>query len=265
MAIPIGATSYVFRYLLSDTANAPSLTELVRLAHEAGLDRLQICENARPLETGRSAWTELQRRACDLGLEIDLGCMTLDPAVLYEYLDRTEAIGGSDLRLVLESEAGIPLSADRIRFFLDLVLPELQQRGIRLAIENHFAIPSRTLAEAAASYPTETVGFCLDVANSLRNFEAWERVFDLLGDRAFCYHLKDYRISGSNVGFSVDGAPFGEGHIDASAILRRIFARTPQPRIYLENWTPATGDPPTDIATDAQWLARSIANLRSMV
>jgi L-ribulose-5-phosphate 3-epimerase UlaE len=66
------------------------------------------------------------------------------------------------------------------------------------------------------------------------------------------------------VGFSVSGAPFGEGHIDARAILRRIFAKTGVPRIYLENWTPATGDPQTDIATDAQWLEKSIANLRSL-
>jgi sugar phosphate isomerase/epimerase len=264
MQLPIGATSYVFRYLLSDPASGASLQALVRLARAAGLDRLQICENARPLELSVSGWTDLQRSAGDLGLEIGLGCMTLSPATVFQYLDRTEAIGASDLRLVLENEAGIPLSASRIRAFLDVILPELQSRHIRLAIENHFAIPSRTLAEAAASYPAETIGFCLDVANSLRNFEDWERVFDLLEDRAVCYHMKDYRIAGSNVGFSVGGAPFGEGQIDARAILRRIFAKTGAPKIYLENWTPATGDPQTDIAADAQWLEKSIANSRSL-
>jgi L-ribulose-5-phosphate 3-epimerase UlaE len=103
------------------------------------------------------------------------------------------------------------------------------------------------------------------VANSLRNFEDWEKVFDLLGDRAVCYHLKDYRIAGSNVGFSVGGAPFGEGQIDARAILRCIFAKTPDPKIYLENWTPSTGDREQDIATDARWLEKSIANLRNLM
>jgi sugar phosphate isomerase/epimerase len=250
---------------LSDAANAPRLPDLLRLARTAGLDRLQICENARPLELGRSAWTELRHQAGDLGLEISLGCLTLDPAVLHQYLDRTEALGAADLRLVLESETSTPLSAGGIRAFLDRVVPALASRGIRLAIENHFAIPSRTLAEAAGSYPPETVGFCVDVANSLRNFEDWEKVFDLLGDRAVCYHLKDYRIAGSNVGFSVGGAPFGEGQIDARAILRRIFAKTPAPKIYLENWTPSTGDREQDIATDARWLEKSIANLRNLM
>ena len=264
MRLPMGATSYVFRYLLGDAANAPPLPDLPRLARTAGLERLQICENARPLELGRAAWTELQRQAGDLGLEISLGCMTLDPDVLGQYLDRTEALGASDLRLVLENETGTALTADGIRAFLDRVVPALASRRIRLAIENHFAIPSRTLAEAAGSYPAETVGFCVDVANSLRNFEDWEKVFDLLGDRAVCYHLKDYRIAGSNVGFSVGGAPFGEGQIDARAILRRIFAKTSDPKIYLENWTPSTGDRGKDIATDARWLEKSIANLRNL-
>jgi len=263
--LPIGATSYVFRYLLSNASTAPSLPDLLRLARAAGLDRLQVCENARPLDAAPSAWTELRHAAASLGLEIGLGCMTLSPDVLHQYLDRTEALGGSDLRLVLESPAEALLSSDRIRAFLDQVVPALESRRIRLAIENHFAIPSRTLAEAAASYSAETVGFCLDVANSLRNFEDWEKVFDLLGDRAVCYHLKDYRIDGSNVGFSVSGAPFGEGHIDASAILRRIFTKTAAPTIYLETWTPTTGDPPKDIAADARWLATSIANLRNLL
>ncbi len=261
----IGATSYVFRYLLSDPSTAPSLPNLLRLARAAGLDRLQICENARPLDATPSEWTGLHRAAAALGLEISLGCMTLSPDILHQYLDRTEALGGSDLRVVLESPTEAPLSSGQIRAFLDQVVPALASRRIRLAIENHFAIPSRTLAEAAASYPVETVGFCLDVANSLRNFENWEKVFDLLGDRALCYHLKDYRIDGSNVGFSVSGAPFGEGHIDASAILRRIFAKTSAPAIYLETWTPSTGDLPKDIAADARWLATSIANLRNLL
>lgn len=78
-------------------------------------------------------------------------------------------------------------------------------------------------------------------------------------------HLKDYRISGSNVGFSVSGAPFGEGQIRAHAIVERILATNPDPRIYLENWTPCTGDRQTDIETDARWLAASIANFQRLV
>ena len=259
----IGATTYVFRYLL-DSPRAPALAELLAMAKAAGLERLQVCENARPLSLSPAGWTALARHAGEIGLEIGLGSMTLDPATVGEYLDRVAAIGGSMLRIVLERAGAGPLSADRIQAFLDRIGPDLESRGVRLAIENHFDIPYRMLARAVAGYPRQSVGFCVDVANSLRNFEDCDTVLDLLGDRAFCYHVKDYRIAGSNVGFSVVGTPFGEGVFDWRSAIERILAHTPDPEIYLENWTPSSGDADADVSRDAEWLRTSIANFRSI-
>jgi sugar phosphate isomerase/epimerase len=234
------------------------------MAKAAGLERLQVCENARPLSIDPPGWAALARHAREIDLEIGLGCMTLDPGTVRAYLDRVTAIGGSMLRIVLERGGAGPLAADRIQAFLDRIVPELESRGVRLAIENHFDIPSRLLARAAAAYPREWVGFCVDVANSLRNFEDCGTVLDLLGDRAFCYHFKDYRIAGSNVGFSVIGAPFGEGLFDWRGAIGRILAHTPDPEIYLETWTPSTGDTAVDEPLEAEWLRTSIANFRAI-
>jgi sugar phosphate isomerase/epimerase len=266
MTIPIGATSYVFRYLLSDPLRAPRIDELIRLAKNAGLDSFQICENARPLSVSPAEWTLLARNAADLGLELSLGCMTLSPGTIVEYLNRVQAIGGSYLRVVLEREGEPALTMDRIRQFLDGIVPELESRKIRLAIENHFEIPSRLLAEAVETFPTELIGFCVDVANSLRNFEDTNSVLDLLSPRAVCYHLKDYLVQGSNVGFAVSGAPFGEGRIDTHSLLRHIFGDgDPAPRVFLETWTPATGIWATDVAEDTRWLAASIQKLNILL
>jgi L-ribulose-5-phosphate 3-epimerase UlaE len=87
-------------------------------------------------------------------------------------------------------------------------------------------------------------------------------VFDLLEQRAVFYHLKDYRVRGSNVGFEVTGAPLGEGSLDLEGCLRRMFARHREPLIFLENWVPATGDRQADVAADTEWLTRSLAGLR---
>jgi sugar phosphate isomerase/epimerase len=258
----IGATSYVFRYLLSDPSKAPGLSDLLNHANNAGLGALQVCENARPLSASTAEWKELGRQASDLGLCLSLGCMTLDAKIVNQYLDRVDAIGGQYLRIVLEREGEAGLSIGRIRQFLDEIVPELTARKICLAIENHFEIPSRVLAEAASIYPPHVVGFCVDVANSLRNFEDVNAVLDLLDTRAVCYHLKDYVVKGSNVGFAVSGAPFGEGRIDASSILRRILRRhTGEPEVFLETWTPATGHWMEDVDADARWLASSVHNL----
>jgi sugar phosphate isomerase/epimerase len=235
------------------------------MAKAAGLERLQVCENARPLSLGPAGWAELAGYAREIDLEIGLGSMTLDPATVREYLDRVTAIEGSMLRIVLERAGAGPLSVDRIQAFLDTIVPELESRGVRLAIENHFDIPSRLLARAVDGYPRHSVGFCVDVANSLRNFEDGDTVLDLLGDRAFCYHFKDYRIAGSNVGFSVIGAPFGEGVFHWRRAMERILGHTPDPEIYLETWTPSSGDAEADVSLDAEWLRKSIANFRGAV
>ena len=261
MSIKIGATSYVFRYLLADVARAPRMGDFLAMARNAGLERLQVCENARPLELSCSEWESLRKRSDQLGLEIALGCMTLDPEVVVQYLHRVEAIGASQLRIVLESERG-RMSRGQIHEFLGRVTPFLEQRRMRLAFENHFDIPCRMLAEAVSEYPPELMGFCLDVANSLRNFEDMDTVFDLLGPRATMYHLKDYRLTGSNVGFAVTGTPFGEGQIDRCKMFQRIFEHTAAPEIYLETWTPQTGDWETDVASDAHFVEASIRNLK---
>ena len=135
-----GATTYVFRYALSRTPSAPGLPDLLDRARSAGLERLQICENARPLTLDPAGWTALARRAREIDLEIGLGCMTADPSVVREYLDRVTAIGGSMLRIVLERAGAGPVSVDRIQAFLDRIVPELENRGVRLAIENHLGV-----------------------------------------------------------------------------------------------------------------------------
>jgi sugar phosphate isomerase/epimerase len=188
--------------------------------------------------------------------------MTLSPEIVFHYLDRVQAIGGSYLRIVLEREGEPALTLARIRQFLDRIVPELESRKVCLAIENHFELPSRILAEAANAYPASIVGFCVDVANSLRNFEDTNIVLDLLSPRAVCYHLKDYVVAGSNVGFIVSGAPLGEGRISASSLLRRIRANdNSMPKMFIETWTPGTGLWAVDVEADAKWLAASVRNL----
>ena len=261
----IGTTSYGFRYLLLDPRRAPPLASILEQARAVGLDCLQICENARPLELSAKEWDDLLRRARDLGLDIQLGCMTLGIATLERYLERAVSIPSNLLRIVLEEEGHWRARRDEMVAFLDAAMPRLEARGVRLAIENHFHIPCRTLAEVAAAYPASLVGFCIDSANSLRNFESPEQVLDLLGSRGLMFHLKDYKVSGSNVGFSVAGAPLGTGDLDVSGFVRRALAVTPHPPIFLENWVPSSGDPATDVAADAHWLKQSCEYLKNML
>ena len=131
-----------------------------------------------------------------------------------------------------------------------------------MAIENYFAIPSLVLVDIVRPYSSSLVGFCVDTANSLRNFEPSEKVLRLLGPRAFCYHIKDYKVAGDNVGFSVGGAPLGTGDLALDEFLDAVFALNPSPEIFLENWVPASGHRETDVEADARWLQESLLNIR---
>jgi 3-oxoisoapionate decarboxylase len=260
----IGTTSFGFRYAFFDPANSPTFVEMIRQAREAGVERLQICENTRPLEVSKSGWREALRCAADLGVEIQLGCKALKPEILERYITLAQELACNQLRIVMEDpdhhERATRENATRL---LADIVPKLQSAGMRLAIENHFDISSTLLVELASPYPAELVGFCVDTANSLRSFESTHEVLRLLRERAFCYHLKDYRVVGSMISFAVLGAPLGEGDLDLKGCLRAIFANKPVPPLFVETWTPSENHPERDAALDAEWLRRSVTNLRA--
>ena len=259
----IGTTSFGFRYQLLDPALAPPLTSLIDQAAGAGLDMLQICENARPLELGEIEWQRLLGHARSAGVAIGLGCKTTRQDVFAAYLMRAAALPHRMLRLVFEEEEGAPPTREQVDRFLQRAAPQLEAAGVRLAIENHFDVPSRLLADAVRPYPVQLIGFCVDTANSLRNFESPEQVMELLGGRAFCYHIKDFQVAGHLLGFAVTGAPLGKGALKLDSLLARILEHNPEPDLYVENWVPASGNRDIDIGQDAAWLAQSLVCLRA--
>lgn len=260
----IGTTSFGFRYAFLDPADAPTFVEMIRQAREAGVERLQICENARPLEVSKAGWREAVRCAADLGVEIQLGCKALKPEVVERYIGLASELSCHQLRIVMEDpdhhEHATRENATRL---LEAIVPKLQSAGLRLAIENHFDISSTLLVELASPYPAELVGFCMDTANSLRSFEPSLEVLRLLHDRAYCYHLKDYRVVGSMISFSVVGAPLGEGDLDLDGCLRLIFENKPVPPLFVETWTPSENNRERDVTLDSEWLRLSVKNLHA--
>jgi len=260
----IGTTSFGFRYAFLDPANSPTLVDMIRQSRAAGVERLQICENTRPLGASKHDWQEAQRVAADLGVEIQLGCKALQPDIVEQYIRLAQELSCHQLRIVMEDpEHHEPATRENVVRLVADIVPKIQRAGMRLAIENHFDISSTLLVEVASPYPADLVGFCVDTANSLRSFEPTSEVLRLLGGRAYCYHLKDYRVVGGMISFSVVGAPLGEGDLDLDGCLARIFATEPVPPLFVETWTPSENNRERDVALDAEWVRRSVENLRA--
>lgn len=262
----IGTTSFGFRYAFLDPKHSPTLATMIRQAREVGVERLQICENVRPLEVSRQEWQEAIRCANDVGVELLLGCKTLKAENVDRFIGLAQELRCDQLRIVTEEpEENLHGTRENVSRLLEAVVPKIHRAGLRLAIENHFDISSTLLVELAAEYPADLVGFCVDTANSLRSFEPASEVLRLLRERAFCYHLKDYRVVGSMISFSVVGTPLGEGDLDLNACLRSIFEKKPVPPLFVETWTPSENNRAQDMARDVEWLRKSVANLRSIL
>jgi len=258
--IKIGTTSFGFRYSFIDPDDSPPLTTVLQQCRDAGVQRFKICENTRPLELSGADWRTVVRCASDLGMELQLGCKTLEPAVVFRYMDVAGQLGCGQVRIVMEEEDRRPTQDDIVRLF-DAVVPRMQAAGMRLAVENHFDISSALLDRLAEPYPRDVVGYCIDTANSLRSFEAPLEVLRLLQPRVFCYHLKDYRVIGTKISFTVIGAPLGEGQLDLDGCLKMILAHNDSPQLFVETWTPPSDDRRKDIQTEADWLNRSVKSL----
>lgn len=259
----IGTTSFTFRTALRDPQRAPSLLEIAAQCREIGLERLQVCENARPLALSSRAWERLIQQSADRGVELQLGCKTLNEAELDQHLLRAAATPARLLRLVLEEEEGRPPSRAFVFDFIASLVPKLTRHNIGAAIENHFDIPARVLAEAVNRHDSPLLGFCVDSANSLRSFEPAAYVLEQLGPRAFCCHVKDYKVVGHQLGFCVTGAPLGEGDLPLDEFLDAVLSRAHPPELFVETWVIAKGDWAADVAEDMRWLKRSTETLRA--
>jgi sugar phosphate isomerase/epimerase len=258
--VQIGATSFVFRYLLGGEDKSSALLMLPHRLRDLGITRFQVCENAEPLRLALEEWDRFNADCQSHGIELHLGCKTLNPRVLEKYMARAARISSGTVRVVLEDDEK-SVDSDTVRIFLKEAVGMSSEYDVRIAIENHFDIPVKQLVQWVREFPSDKVGFCLDAANSLRRFERVEYVFESLALRAYCFHLKDYKVTGTNTGFTVAGAPLGQGDLDLEWVLDEIFSIDPDPEVYLETWVAPSGFLERDIASEWEWLVESVKAL----
>ena len=137
----IGTTTFGFRYAFLDPASSPRLTKMIQQSAEAGIERIQICENVRPLEVSKSKWSEARRCAQDMKVELQLGCKTLRAEVVGKYISLAQELScehcGSSSKILTN------ICMPRARVlppFAEAIVPKMQAAGMRLAVENHFDI-----------------------------------------------------------------------------------------------------------------------------
>jgi len=108
------------------------------------------------------------------------------------------------------------------------------------------------------------VGVVLDTTNSLGASQGPEAVVEALGPRTINLHLKDYVVYRHSYmfGFTIEGRPAGQGHLDIPWLLQRMKDLGRNPNVILELWTPKQPTLAETIALEERWAAASIDGMR---
>ena len=240
--------------------------EFLERAAELGVRLVQICDNLPLTGLSEAQLDRLFARGGELGLEIELGTVGLDPENLRFYLGLVRRCGGRFLRVVID-RAGDEPSAEEAVARLRIVLPEFAAAGVRVAIENHDRFRSRTLAWIVEQLGVRNAGICLDTVNSFGALEGPESVVRVLGAYTLSLHVKDFRIRrvSHRMGFEIEGCAAGQGQLDVPWLLGELAGCGNSFNAVIETWVSSAGSLDETIAREREFTEEGVQYMRGLL
>jgi sugar phosphate isomerase/epimerase len=261
----LGISSYTYPWAVGVRDHEPACaldeTGLLDRCRQHGVKLLQIGDNL-PLAAFEAARLDrLASRAKTENVRLEIGArrLTVDRAVAYVALARQ--VGARLLRFVIDDADYHPIPQE-VSKILKQCAPLLD--GIILGIENHDRFAAAALREIIESAESDSIGVCLDTANSLGAGEGIGVVATVLAPVTVNLHIKDFQIERVPhlMGFTVTGRPAGSGMLDLPELLRQLARFKRCETAVLELWTPPEQEVEKTIAKEAAWAVQSLAYLR---
>jgi len=269
-AMRLGISSFTYTWAVGVPGHPPErpmdVPGLIDRAQSLGVHVLQIADNL-PLHRLSPAQLDgLERLAAELKLALEVGTRGIAPPHLRTYLSLARQLKSPILRVVIDTTDHRP-GEDEIVALLREVVPEFEQAGVCLAIENHDRFKARALARVIARVASDCVGICLDTANSLGAQEGPEAVLDALGPLVVNLHVKDIAIfrASHQMGFRVEGRPAGQGQLNVPWLLQVLRDLGRDVNAIVELWTPPEETLTATIAKESAWADASVAYLRTLI
>jgi sugar phosphate isomerase/epimerase len=266
----LGISSYTYTWAAGVMGSMPKKPlkhrDLIDKAALQGVKLVQIADNM-PLEVLRSdEITDLKQYASEKKVSIEMGGRGLTPGHTLKCLETAQKLDSPILRMVIDSVRFEPDTNTIISIIKDL-LPELESRQIRLALENHDRFKVRDFEKIISSVGSNMVGICLDSVNSMGAGEGFESVCDTLIPYTINLHIKDFRIFrvSHKMGFIIEGRPAGHGMLDIPRLIERVEDTGLCHSAILELWTPPAETVNKTIAKEDEWAETSIKYLKSVV
>jgi sugar phosphate isomerase/epimerase len=262
----LGIGSYTYTWSIGvpgyPSPTKPLDTEaLVDEAARLGVSVVQVCDNIPLAEAPPQSLERLAARARSRGILLETGTRGTQPAHLRRYLQVSVALGARLVRSLITGT--IPDAEGEIRE----VMPEFEEAGVVLALENYEKHPVGELAEMILRVDSPFLGACLDTVNSFGALETPQQAAAALLPLAACLHVKDFDIvrADHRMGFSIVGTPAGEGRLDIPGLIRSVRGNGRDCNAILELWPPFAGTVDQTAAREREWAEQSIRHLRRYI
>ena len=199
-------------------------------------------------------------------IELEAGMRKATSERLSEYIRITHIIGGRVLRVITDGIGFTPDMQDFCRI-LASVIPQLEESGVVLGIENLDRFYAREYAEMIRAVDHPQIGVTVDTVNSLSHEESLREVLDNMAPYCVCLHLKDYvikRINGGG-GLKITGACPGSGRLDIRGCIDECSKRSAFDfNIILESWMDPCDTLEETLLAEDEWVKTSVTYLKNL-
>ena len=269
MRLGIGSFSYPWAVGVLGQAQPPrpmNAFELVEAAARLGVQSVQFVDNLPLTNLSARDRGELAARAAAAGIRVEVGMRGTDASDIRMFLAIVREFGGDYLRIMLDGNTpGDTPGTDLILERLFPLMPEFEDAGVKLALENFDRFSAYDMIGMVEALGDDAAAICLDTVNCFGAGEGPATTIETLAPYAVNVHIKDFvvRRQPHRLGFIIDGMAVGEGQLDVPALISLL------PDIVsltLEQWTPFSPDGiEATCREEASRVERSIAYLKSVL
>ena len=204
MNLGLGTYSYRWSIGIKDRLSDSPMTafDVLEQAHRYGLKVVQYADNLPLDQLSEADHHRLYEAAADKDIALELGTQCFDADEVDRYLTIGQRLHARIMRVALDEADGhlaIPDLAQQLR----PLLAKARAANIRIAMENHFGYPSARMVELLQEVNDDTLGICLDVANSICAGEWPEETVKMLAPYTINLHFKDYEITPDKYGVGI--------------------------------------------------------------
>ena len=241
--------------------------DLIDKAVALGADAVQFGDNM-PLEVYSDEELERIRvHAEKCGIETEVGMRKATAERLSDYILITRKVGGRILRVITDGIGFTPDMHELCRILASMI-PQLEESGVVLGIENHDRFSAREYAEMVETINHSKVGLTVDTLNSLSHEEHIDEVLKYMAPYCVCLHMKDYVIKRYNGGggLKITGASLGTGRLDIRKCYEECRNKSDRNfNVILESWMEPCETLEETLKIEDEWAGTGVSYLKTIL